>query len=387
MVVKALIDEVLSAATSSGSVPGVAAVVTDRNGTVYEGAFGVRAAGTDVAMTSDTVVWIASMTKALTSAAAMQLVEKGQLSLDGPASDVVADLAQAQVLEGFDDAGKPQLRPASRPITLRQLLTHTAGFSYDMWSADIARYEAEMGVPGIIGCQNAALATPLRFEPGEAWDYGINIDWAGKMVEAVSGKDLQTYLKANVLEPLGMVDTAFTLGASQRERLASMHARSDDGSLVVIPFEIPQEPEFYMGGGGLYGTMRDYVRFTRAILNNGELDGERILAPETVSQMAANNIGDIDVAALHTVAPGSSKDADFFPGMACKWGLSFLINTAETPQGRSPGSLAWAGLGNTYFWIDQARGTTGALATQILPFFDDAAIGLFRAFETAVNAG
>lgn len=377
------IDQVLRQAVEANDVPGVVAMAATDQGVVYEGAFGTRELGKDAPMTPDTVVWIASMSKALTSTAAMQLVERGSLKLDSPAAEIVPELAKAHVLEGFGASGKPKLRPPKRAISLKHLLTHTAGFGYEFWSADIVRYQEAMGIPGIISCQNVALTTPLLFDPGESWFYGINIDWVGKMVEAVSGQKLGDYLQQNLFAPLGMNSTSFKLSPSQRERLASAHARAADGSLVVYPLEIPQEPEFEMGGGGLYGTAQDYIRFTQMILNGGSFNGSQILKPETVQLMSQNHIGEIDCIELKTVMPELSNDANFFPGMKQKWGLCFLINTSPTPQGRSTESCAWAGLANTFFWIDPTKRLTGVLLTQIFPFFDQKAITLFRAYETA----
>jgi methyl acetate hydrolase len=236
----------------------------------------------------------------------------------------------------------------------------------------------------VISCENKALSGPLMFEPGERWDYGTSIDWAGKAVEKASGKDLNAYLKEHIFAPLGMRDTGFVLGPSQRERLAGMHARGADGALAPIPFEIPQAPEFFMGGGGLYGTARDYLAFLQMILGRGKHNGAQVLKPETVALMAQNHIGDINVGWLRTVAPDLSNDACFFPDQPQRWGLSFLINTQRTAEGRSPGSLAWAGLGNTYFWVDPTRGIAGVILMQLLPFADGKCLELFRAFEKGV---
>jgi methyl acetate hydrolase len=326
------IDQVLRAATERGDVPGVVAMAATRDRAVYEGSFGRRALPDGAAMTSDTVFWIASMTKAITSTAAMQLVEQGRLALDRPIGDLLPEIAAPQVLEGFDPSGAPRLRPANRLITLRHLLTHTAGFVYDIWNADMARYMEQAGIPGIISCQDAALALPLVFEPGEKWDYGINIDWVGKAVERASGQELGDYFAEHVFSPIGMVDTAFKLTPQHRTRLTSMHARAVDGSLAPIDFEIPQEPEFQMGGGGLYGTARDYLAFQRVFLNEGRAaDGRQVL--ETVRQMAVNAMGDLDVRRLITAIPAYSNDAEFFPGMKKKWGLGFMIATEPGPCG------------------------------------------------------
>jgi methyl acetate hydrolase len=380
------VDRVLREAVDRGDVPGIVAVAATRDGPVYEGAFGRRALPDGAAMTSDTVFWIASMTKAITSTAAMQLVEAGKLALDRPVGDVLPELAAPQVLEGFYSAGEPRLRPARKPITLRHLLTHTAGFVYDIWNPDIGRYMAKRGVPGIISCENAALDLPLVFDPGEKWDYGINIDWVGKAVERVSGKRLGDYFAEHLFAPLGIKDTSFKLIAERRSRLAAMHARAAAGGLAPIPFELPQEPEFEMGGGGLYGTAADYLAFARLFLNEGRADGKAVLQPETIRLMAHNAIGDLDVRLLKTAVPEYSNDAEFFPGMVKKWGLGFMISTSPVPGGRSAGSLAWAGLGNTYFWIDPVKGIAGVILMQLIPFADPKALTAFDGFEKALYA-
>jgi CubicO group peptidase (beta-lactamase class C family) len=377
-------DAVLHGAVANGDVPGVVAAATERDGTIYEAGFGERVIGTGIAMTTDTVGWIASMTKALTGTAAMQLVEQGRLELDRPAADWVPELSDVQVLEGFADDGEPLTRPPRRPITLRHLLTHTAGFSYEIWCEEIIRYQEAKGIPGIISCQNAALSTPLLFDPGERWEYGINIDWAGKMVEAASGRRLGAYLQEHIFEPLGMRDTAFKLRPDMRTRLARIHQRGDDDGFTALDLEIPQEPEFDMGGGGLYGTVGDYLKFVRLILNRGEADGQQVLRPETVDMMARNQMGECRVRAVKTAMPPLSHDAEFFPGMPKTWGLTFMINTEQAPTGRSAGSLAWAGLANSYYWIDPQRGVGGVYLTQILPFADKKALPVFFEFEKAV---
>jgi len=383
---KARADGLLKDAVSKGDVPGVVAVATDRKGQTYEGGFGKRVQGEAADMTPDTVAWIASMTKALTGAVAMQQVERGKLRLDTPAKAVVPALGEVGVLDGFDSAGKPRTRRPKTDITLRHLLTHTAGFGYDIWNADLAKFQEVMGVPGIISCQNKALTTPLLFDPGDRWYYGINIDWAGKMVEAATGRKLGQVMRDDLLGPLGMNDTAFRISDGMRKRLAKIHHRGPDGALTPDPaLEIPQEPEFEMGGGGLYSTAGDYLKFVRMMLNEGKADdGKAVLKPETVAAMSKNAMGSSTVCLLKTAAPPFSNDAEFFPGMEKKWGLSFMINNSEAPTGRSAGGLAWAGLANTYYWIDQKKGVGGVYITQVLPFADVKSLPLFYAFESAV---
>jgi methyl acetate hydrolase len=380
------IDRVLSRAADATDVPGVVAMAASDKATIYEGAFGRRNLNANPSMTLDTVGWFASMTKAVTATAAMQLVEQGKLALDGPARDYVPSptLSSPQVLDGFDDSGKPKLRPAKRPITVRHLLTHTAGFSYDIWNPILGKYMADNGVPGIVTCQNAALNLPLMFDPGDAWQYGINIDWVGKIVEALSGQRLGDYFQKNIFGPLGMQDTSFTVRSSQQSRLASVHQRGEDGTLAPIEFGMPEEPEFQMGGGGLYSTVPDFMRFAQMLLGGGARNGTRVLRPETVDSMFQNHIGSLNVMTLKTVNPALSNDADFFPGMVQKWGISFVINTETAPTGRSAGSVGWTGLANSFFWIDRTKNVAGVYLTQMLPFFDVKSIALFRDFETAV---
>ncbi|MGH7046338.1 MAG: serine hydrolase domain-containing protein [Stellaceae bacterium] len=379
------IDRMLAAAAERGDVPGVVAMAATREGPVYQGAFGRRALPDGAAMTVDTVFWIASMTKAVTSAAAMQLVEQGKLALDRPIAGVLPELVAPQVLEGFDSAGRPKLRPARRPITLRHLITHTSGFCYAIWNADIGRYIEKTGIPDIITCRNAALALPLTFDPGDKWDYGIGIDWAGKAVERASGQRLGDYFAEHLFAPAGMTDTGFALTGERRARLSGMHARGEDGGLAAIPFEMAQDPEFEMGGGGLYSTAADYLAFVQLFLHEGRArSGVPVLTPETVRLMAQNAIGDLRVGLLKTAIPASSNDAEFFPGMVKKWGLGFMISTEPVPGGRRPGSLAWAGLGNTYFWIDPSAGVAGVILMQLLPFADAKALAVFADFETAL---
>ena len=375
------IAAVLKRAANSGEVPGVAAAAATRDGPIFEGGFGKRDLGTGAPMTADTVVWIGPMTKAITCACAMQQVERGKLKLDAPIKEILPELANPKVLEGFDADGQPKTRPARGNLTLRHLMTHTSGFAYDIWNADIMRYMEKTGTPRVISCANAALTLPLVADPGERWEYGIGIDWAGKAVEAVTGQRLGQYMKDNIFDPLAMNDTAFKIGEAQRQRLAKIHARTPDG-LVATDTEIPQEPEFEMGGGGLYGTVGDYLKFAQCFLHDGTFNGVQILKPETVKLMGQNAAGEVRVRPLKTAQPPISNHVDFIDGM--QWGLSFLINPEPLPSGRSAGSLAWAGVANSYYWIDPAKGVAGVYATQILPFFDEKSAPTFQAFETEV---
>ena len=381
---KAAADKLLKDAVSKGDVPGVVAMATDAKGTTYEGGFGKRVLGEAAEMTPDTVVWIASMTKAVTGAAAMQLVERGKLSLDGPAKAVVPALGEVGVLDGFDADGKPKTRKAKRDITLRHLLTHTAGFGYDIWSPEIAKYMEAMEVPGIISCQNKALTTPLLFDPGERWFYGINIDYAGKMVEAASGQKLGKYMQDNLFGPLGMDSTAFRINDGMRSRLARIHHRGADGALDARSLD--RDPAGSRVRDGRRWALHHRGRLPEVRAHDAERGqvGQRRASAETRHgrRDVEERMGNAKVSLLKTAAPPCLQRCRVLPGHAEEWGLVLHDQRrgyADRPLGRS---LAWAGLANTYYWIDQKKGVGGVYATQILPFVDVKSLPLFLAFES-----
>jgi methyl acetate hydrolase len=381
------IDDLLRQAVGAGAVPGVVAMAANAHSTIYSGAFGRRWLPGGPPMTADTIFWLASMTKAITSTAAMQLVEQGRLALDEPIRKVLPELAAPQVLEGFSPDGDPKLRPATRAITLRHLLAHTSGFGYHFLNANLLRYLEKTGIPDLMTCKNESLNLPLSFDPGERWEYGIGIDWAGKSIERVSGHTLQDFFDESLFGPLGIRDTAFKLTAERRARMAGMHVRQTDGSLLQTQFELPEEPEFQMGGGGLYGTASDYLAFEQMFLREGRANGRAVLSPETIRLMGQDQLGTLQLPPWESVMPSLSNNGEFFPGMVKKWSLAFMLNTEPVPGGRSANSMAWAGLFNTYYWIDPARQVTGIIMTQILPFFDSKVLGLFDKFEKAIYAG
>jgi methyl acetate hydrolase len=378
------LDAVLRRAADAGDIPGVVAMLSDGENILYEGAFGKRAVDAKAPMTLDSVGLIASMTKALTSTAILQLLERGKLDLDSPAATWLPALGDVSVLDGFDSAGKPMLRPPARPVTLRHLLTHTSGFGYEFLSKDLQRYQAVRNIPELFSGQKAALQLPLLFDPGDAWGYGIGLDWAGLVVEAVSGQSLGDYFAQYVTGPLGMTDTAFKLRPDMRERLARIHQRAEDGSLIALDLEMAQDAEFEMGGGGLYGTAGDYIKFMRMILNQGRGEQGQVLRPETVDLLSSNHIGELEVGSSKTANPLLTNDFELPPGISHKWGLAAMINADTLPTGRPAGSLMWAGLANTYFWIDLKTGIAGVMLTQIFPFADVKAMPLFIEFEYTV---
>jgi methyl acetate hydrolase len=372
------IDKALQAAVSGREIPGIVAMAANEQSLLYEGAIGSRGAGSDAQMTIDTVFRIASMVKLLTSVAAMQLVERGRLKLDEPAGNVDPLLSSPRILTGFDGKGAPQLREAHEPLTLRNLLTHTSGFSYPLWDANVLRYiqfaRGKKDLPRM----------PLMFEPGAKWAYGGSIDRVSRMVEIASGQGIDRYFRDNITGPLGMNDTGFTITEKQRARQARLHRRGSDGKLVAQPFEKLETPSSFSGGGGIYSSAPDYLRLLQALLNGGSLDGAKILKAETVALMAANQIGNLQAGIMKTTNPALSNDVDFFPGTRLRWGLGHMINADPVPGGRKAGSLTWAGLYNTYYWIDPATRVAGVVMMQILPFADRQALKVYREFEHGI---
>jgi CubicO group peptidase (beta-lactamase class C family) len=381
---KAAIDRVLTDPVESGKIPGVVALVADGSGLVYQGAFGRRAIDRPEPMTLDSVFRIASMTKAITATAAMQLVESGRIGLDQPIGELLPFTRDVQVLEGFDEADKPRLRAPASQVTVRHLLTHTSGYGYDIFNADLARYIAAAGLPSIVTCRHDSLRVPLLFDPGTRWEYGIGLDLVGRIVETVSGQNLEAYFRQHILGPLGMADTSFRPSDAMGTRLVGTHARGPDGNPVPLAFEFLQDPEFLMGGGGLFSTAADYMAFCRMLLGGGVLEGRQVLRPETVEQMSRNQIGALEVPKVRSDNPQMVLETEMFPGVVKKWGLSFLINMDPWPGGRAAGSLSWAGVHNTFFWVDPASKIAAVLMMQLLPANDPAVVETLVGFEAAV---
>jgi methyl acetate hydrolase len=384
---KSAIDQLLENAVSSGVVPGIVGLAADADGVFYEGAFGRAGLGDAPPMRLDAVFRIASMTKAVTAAAAMHLVEQGRLALDQPMRGIAPELGEARVLLGFDPDGTPRTRAPRREITLRHLLTHTSGYAYDHFNRDVGRYMEHEGLPSITTRRYGSLRAPLLFDPGERWEYGIGLDWVGRIIEIVSGKPLEPCLQNTILRPLGMRDTSFVLRDDMESRLVSLVSRSPDGSLSAVERKPWGDADFHSGGGGLYSTGPDYLRFTRMLLGGGALEGARVLEPQTVALMSQNAIGDIEAGVFKSDDPALARSSEQWPGQIKRWGLSFLLNTEDIPGGRGAGSMTWAGVHNTSFWIDPKRGLTAVLMMQILPSGDPQVVETQERYEQALYAG
>lgn len=374
---RAALDTGLRGAVERKDVPGVVALVTDRERVLYRNAFGVADVATGRTLTADALFRIASMTKPVTSVALMQLVEQGRLDLDDAAEKYLPELADLKVVESFDAAtGACTLRPALRPATVRHFLTHTSGLAYLFTSATWRDFRPRAGEVYPFG-------GPLLFDPGERWHYSTGTDVVGRLVEVVSGQLLEDYFRQHVFAPLKMDDTFYNVPEAKGPRLVAQHWRSGERMDGAIELQRPQPGLTIaspIGGGGLASTAEDYGRFLRMLLNGGALDGMRVLDAGTVALMGQNHIGTLSVPALKCVLPRSA-DFTFIADGRDKWGLGFLITTDQVPGKRSPGSLSWGGINNTYFWIDPASGIAGVIMMQYLPFADARALAVHDAFE------
>jgi methyl acetate hydrolase len=378
------IDEVLNNAVERGDVPGVVAMAANDHGPIYEGAAGVREAGRDDPITPDTMLRIASMTKMVTTVAALRLYEQGKLDLDAPVETYRPEFADLQVLEGFDGE-TPRLRAPASKATVRQLMSHTSGLTYWFWNEDIDRYEQLTGVPNVLPGSDEAFKAPLVADPGTLYEYGINTDWLGRVVEAIGGQSLADEIEQHITGPLGMTNTTRRMSDEQRAGSTPIHIRDEDGAWTATDIDWAQEPDFWGGGHFLYSTPRDYLRFQRMLLGGGALDGVQILEGSTVDEAFRNQIGDLSFPAEQPTAhPELSADVNLGPGL--KWGLGLLLNEERQPGMRAAGSGAWAGLFNTHFWVDPSTRVTGSIFSQVLPFGDAGAFQLYVDFEQALYA-
>ena len=373
----AALDASLRGAVERKDVPGVVALITDRQRVLYQGAFGVADVSTGRALTTDSMFRIASMTKPITSLALMQLVEQGRLSLDDPAEKYLPELANLKVFESFDPAtGAYKLRPASRPATVRHFLTHTSGLAFPFTSAIWRDFKPAAG-------EKFPFGGPLLFDPGERWHYSTSTEVVGRLVEVLSGQKLEDYFRQNIFAPLKMDDTSYNIPEAKAARVVAAQQRAGAKMDGAVELQNPQ-PALTIptpgGGGGLTSTASDYGRFVRMYLNGGQLDGVRVLKAETVALMSQNAMGSLRVPALKTALPRSA-DFSFIADGRDQWSPGFLITADQVPGKRSPGSLSWGGINNTYFWIDPARGISGVILMQYLPFADAKALAVYDAFE------
>ncbi|RIJ00240.1 class A beta-lactamase-related serine hydrolase [Achromobacter sp. K91] len=376
------LDSYIEDAVSWG-VPQLAAAVVGPDGLIYRGS---RQQGADGSPTRSSeapaVYWLASMSKLVTAIAVLQLWERDLLQWDAPVATWLPELASPSVLEGFSGQ-EPALRPAASPITLRQLMTHQSGLAYPIWQNDIARYISQRGIPMPGSGKIESLALPLVFDPGTSWMYGIGLDWAGQIVERVSGKTLEDYFQEAIFQPLEMRDTSFLVNASMRERMVDLMSRDDTGAMAPVERSFPT-PETFMGGSGLYGTEDDFSKLLTALLRGGELAGRRILRTETVALLLQPQVSGTHIGILRTAMPRVAADVDLHAGAESGWALGGLVNLQVGAAGRSAGSVGWAGAANTFFWIDQKRGVAVQVMMQMLPFANPLALKTLAGAEELI---
>jgi methyl acetate hydrolase len=353
------IDDAMRRAVERKDVAGVVVMAADRKHVIYQGAFGVADIDEGRPLQLNSLFRIASMTKAITSTAAMQLVEQNRIAIEDPVEKYLPEFAQLSVFESFDAAtGAYRVRPATKPVTIRHLFTHTSGLGYGFTSATVRDFKPRAGETYAVG--------PLEFEPGERWLYSTSTDWLGRVVEKVSGQPLEDYFRQRIFTPLGMPDTFYHVPKDKEARLVTVNRRQADGTMAKDSVQPPTSG------------------FTRALLNGGELDGGRILSAGSVAVMGQNAIGALGVPALKTALPARSDDFSFVADGRDKWSLGFLITADAVPGKRSAGSLSWGGINNTYYWLDPTRGITGVILMQFLPFADRKALALYDTFERGV---
>ena len=376
------LDDSLKSSLQRRGIPCASMIAGNADHITYSGSFGKRDSASSIGVTTDSLFRIASMTKAITTAAALQLVEQGKVTLDEPVSKHLPELAKLEILEGFDSAGKPKLRPAKTPIALKHLLTHTSGFAYTTWNPALAQY---VKVAGNAPPPTAvAPLLPLMFEPGTRWHYGNSVDWAGKLVEKISGLTLEQYFQRNILQPLGMKDTSFLVPPEKFDRLVSSYRRQPDGKLKEDARTQPAPPTAFNGGGGLFSTAADYIRFTQMILRKGRSEAkDQIVSSKTVAMMSVSQIGAIPIEPLKSTDPSLTADLDVGPGN--KYTYGFLLNTMPE-LGRPAGTLMWAGVENSYYWIDPQRPVCAVIMMQFFPFLDPQGSGMLTDFAKAVYA-
>ena len=378
---------VLDRTIATGKLNFAVAAVGNAGGQTWSHAAGYQDSEKTKPASPKNIIQIASMTKLVTTIAALQLMEQGKLDLDTPISAYAPELNDLKVLRGFEADDTPIFEKANRAPTARELMTHTAGYVYEFWNADSLK-AAQLGVsPSLLNGGNY-LAAPLAFQPGTAWEYGINTDWLGVLVERLSGQRLAEYFDEHIFKPLGMTDTFYELPADKLDRSVTVMARGAEG-LVELPNFQPTPREkgsmaHYSGGGGLSSTVKDYGRILQMLLNDGSLNDKRLLKSQTVDTMFQNNIGEIQPVALATVMPTMSNTADMSFGNQATFGLGLLIHTDGIKGGRKANAGSWAGLFNSYYWVDRQAGTYGIFGTQVLPFYDSVAIETLLEFEQAV---
>ena len=374
------IDKVLTDAVAAQDVPFVVAMSANANGITYSGSAGYAAERS--AASEDTVFRIFSATKAVGSVAAMILIDRGKMTMDTPVADILSDWSKLQVLDGWD-GDTPILRAPKTLATIRHLATHRSGLEYEFWNADVAKYLEMTDQPPVLTGTKAGLNYPLMFDPGERWGYGVSIDWLGQVVEAVDGRRIDQFCSEEIFAPLGMSDTVFEPDAIA-DRLAGVQIRGEDGKFGPFELSPPPNPEVYGMGHCLFSTAPDYLKFLRMILNDGALNGNRLLSEAASAAMLENQMEGKLFERMVTVAPPVTADVVLPEGTTHSFAA--VRFEADVPGRRKAGSQSWAGVLNTHYWVDPASDVAGLIFTQSLPFVEEPYMRTYEAFETAVYA-
>jgi methyl acetate hydrolase len=377
---KAALSREISSAVRHGETPGVVALVVGRDGVLYQGAAGKLDIAHDITMPVNAIFAIASMTKPVTSVAIMILGEEGKLNLDDSVSKYLPGFDNLRVITKFNENDATyETRPAKRPMTIRHLLTHTSGLGYDFSNAIEHRLMEKT--------KKSEWELPLLNDPGDKWHYSASTVVLGMVVEKISGEPLEAYFQKHIFEPLGMVDTSYAVPLAKQSRVATKYHRIDgEWKELTQTRPIPATPVGpFRGDGGLYSTAQDYGKFMQMLLNGGHLGQAKILSERSVKMMGENNIGPIFVELQPVTQPSLAKPFPLGAGHD-KFGLGFQITSSDPRYAmfRSAGSMSWAGIYNTEFWIDPVQHIGGVMLMQVLPFYDDGALRTLRDFEKLV---
>ena len=372
------LDSVLRGQVDRKVIPGVVAVVVNRTGVLYSGAFGQQNAAKKVALTPGAIFRIASMTKAVTSVATMMMVEQGKLKLDDDVSTYLPAFKSMQVLTRYDEkAGTYSTTPNTRPITIRQLLTHTSGIGYSWSDPGLALVQRKTNKGG-------ETELPLVHAPGEKWTYGASTKVLGDVVEKLSGERIDVFTDRHIAKPLGMNDTFYEVPKSKYARVVTTNQKDAAGTITETqnPDAIPVS---LRGDGGLFSTAPDYGTFLQMLLNGGQLGNARLLKASTVAEMLRPQTNGVRVRPQPSANPGLSKPYPLGAGEDI-WGLGFQLADPKTPDPamRRPGSGNWAGIFNTFFWIDPKEELGVVVMMQMLPFYDASALETLQGVERRV---
>ena len=368
---------------SNQRVPAISAAVLSKDNILYKGYFGFSNIEEKKPVDQNSLFRIASMTKAITSTCVYQQIDRGKLTLNTSLKDYFPEISEKKILDGFDGDGNPVLKEPESDITIGQLLTHTSGFAYEIWNENIAKLVEKGDLVTAFAGNEEFLKAPLVFEPGSSWEYGIGIDWLGVLIEKINECSLQDYMKRNIFNPLNMENTSYDLSEEDHDRVVAVYGRNGD-AYMQMPFEVPEKSSFYSGGGNLISNVDDYSSFLKLFLNVGTVNGEKILSEKSVQSMLQSLNKTLEMNTMKTQVPMLSDNVDFFPNTTKSWSPGFMINHEDIQYGRPANSAGWAGLFNSFFWIDQKNDIAALILMQMLPFVEKGCFETLKDFESSI---